>query len=170
MLGYVALRFDRAAACGYLHFGASIEARRLGNTGPGRVLAHTAKCDQRLFLGRFIHSLDRPSQSPQISRLARNAEVTQGEGFSYEAMITPSNRLAGSSALPAPTPPVMRVRIRRSQMPAASVLTAPALGQLARDGQRCSSQTKLAAPARQACFSSLRSQRDAIQILASQSN
>src|SRR5208337_2730498 len=120
--------------CGYLHFGASLEARRSGNTGQGRVLAHTAKCDQRLFLVRFIHSRDRPSQSPQISRLARNAEVAQGGDSSYEAMITPSNRLAGLIALPPPAAPVLRVRIRRSQMPAASVLTAPARGQRRRDG------------------------------------
>ena len=40
-----------------------------------------------------------------------------------------ANRLAGTLALPAPTPPQMRVRTRRSQMLAASALTAPALGQ-----------------------------------------
>ena len=33
------------------------------------------------------------------------------------------NRPAGKIVLPAPTPPDTRVRIRRSQMPAAAVLT-----------------------------------------------
>ena len=46
-------------------------------------------------------------------------------------------RVVGRIVLPAPTPPQMRVRVRRLQMPAASVLTAPALGQLRRSARLC---------------------------------
>ncbi len=41
------------------------------------------------------------------------------------------SRVAGSIALPAPAPSVLGVRVRRFQMPAAAVLTTPALGSLA---------------------------------------
>jgi hypothetical protein len=41
----------------------------------------------------------------------------------------PSNRLAAKIAHPAFTPPDTRVRVRLFQMPAASVMTAPALVQ-----------------------------------------
>jgi hypothetical protein len=40
------------------------------------------------------------------------------------------NRVAGMIALPAPAPPDMEVRVLLFQMPAAFVLTAPALDQL----------------------------------------
>jgi len=43
-----------------------------------------------------------------------------------------SNRLTRRIALPAPTPPDLRGRVRRSETPAGSMLTAPALGQLRR--------------------------------------
>ena len=42
-----------------------------------------------------------------------------------------TNRLAAKIALPPPALPDLRFLIRRSQMPAASILTVPALGQLA---------------------------------------
>ena len=44
-------------------------------------------------------------------------------------MTLPPNRLARRIVLPAPTLPKLRLRIRRSGMPVASVLTAPALVQ-----------------------------------------
>ncbi|MGO8928695.1 MAG: hypothetical protein ACLQU3_17640 [Limisphaerales bacterium] len=47
-------------------------------------------------------------------------------------MNEPPNRLAAKIALPALAPPDKRVRIRRSEMPAAPVLIAPARGQLRR--------------------------------------
>ena len=47
----------------------------------------------------------------------------------------PSNRLGAKIALPVPTPPVMRVRIRQFQTPAASVLIAPALASAAGTAQ-----------------------------------
>ena len=72
VLGDVALRINRTVACGQAR-GVSIEARRSGNTGPRRVLDHTAERDGRLFLVRHIHSPERPSQFPPLSRLARNA-------------------------------------------------------------------------------------------------
>jgi len=43
-----------------------------------------------------------------------------------------ANRVGGSIVLPAPAPPEQRVGVRRFQMPAAPVLTAPAQGQLRR--------------------------------------
>ena len=55
-------------------------------------------------------------------------------------------------------------------MPAAAVLTAAALGPGSPRSPEVVSQTKLTAPACHACFSSLRSQRAAIQMLTSQRN
>jgi len=48
-------------------------------------------------------------------------------------MSLPPNLVAAQIALAAPAPPDQRVRVQRSQMPAASLLTAPALGQRRRD-------------------------------------
>jgi len=45
----------------------------------GRLLAHPARCDQRFFLVRLVYSTARPSECSQVSRLARNIEITQGK-------------------------------------------------------------------------------------------
>jgi hypothetical protein len=45
-----------------------------------------------------------------------------------------ANRVGGSIVLPAPTPPDLRVRVRRLQVPAAFLLTAPGACQLRRSG------------------------------------
>ena len=102
----------------------------------------TSASSQRYFQKAAGESLRTPALLPALfstakafiwmPRKALSAGVHTSAGLPCtrnSALNEAPNPLAGNLKIPAPPPPYMRVRVRRCQTPAASVLIAPALGQ-----------------------------------------